>query len=394
VALIVLVEKLIRSMTDSSDQFARYHRQMLLPGIGKEGQQRLGESTALLVGCGALGTVIADQLTRAGIGRLIIVDRDVVEMTNLQRQILFDERDVEAQAPKAMAAKDKLARINRHVQVDAYIEDFNAANASRYAAGADLLLDGLDNFETRYLLNDLAVSRRLPYVYGGAVGTTGMSMTILPHPRHGRAEAETRITWRAEDATPCLRCVFPDVPPPGTAATCDTAGVLGSVVSMIAAHQCAEAIKLLTGHIEAVNRSLLSIDVWANRIQQFEIGTAASASCPCCGEGRFNSLDGGAGAMATSLCGRGAVQINPMTARRGDAISGNGGLDLNGLAERLGAHGTFTANEHLVRGCLTEERGRGGEPIELLVFSTGRAIVKGTDSPERAKSIYARYIGS
>jgi molybdopterin-synthase adenylyltransferase len=382
-------------MPDAPDQFARYHRQMLLQGIGEAGQRRLGESTALLVGCGALGTVIADALTRAGVGRLVIVDRDIVELTNLQRQILFDEENVEHHTPKAIAAKAKLERINSQVRIDAHVDDFNAANALRFADGADIIVDGLDNFETRYLLNDLAVSHGLPYVYGGAVGTTGMSMTVLPHPQHRRGDSPGRITWDEDESTPCLRCVFPDAPPPGSAATCDTAGVLGPVVSMIAAHQAAEAIKLMTGHISAISRSLLSVDVWANRVQQFNVASARNASCPCCCQGRFDSLEGGAIAMATSLCGRGAVQINPSAAAGDGGRTGrNGAIDLAALAERLRPHGTFEADEHLLRGRLAAEQGASGEPIDLLVFATGRAIIRGTDSPDRARSIYARYIGS
>jgi molybdopterin-synthase adenylyltransferase len=404
-------------MTDEAESFARYHRQMLLPGIGETGQQRLRDCTALLVGCGALGTVIADALTRAGIGRLVIVDRDVVEITNLQRQVLFDERDVEACTPKALAAKAKLQSINRGVAVDAHVDDFNGANAARYVEGVDLILDGLDNFETRYLLNDLAVSRRLPYVYGGAVGTTGMSMTVLPgnvqarrihqadSPRRASegqdvnigggdeaAEGAARIVWSDDEATPCLRCVFPDPPPPGASATCDTAGVLGPVVSMVAAQQASEAIKLMTGNISTISRSLLSIDVWSNRVQQFDVSNARSESCPCCGHGEFDSLEGGAGSMATSLCGRGAVQVNPMASSAGRA--NGGGINLAALADRLQSHGTFTAGDHLLRGTLIAERGTGGAPIELLVFPNGRAIIKGTDEPDRARTIYAKYIGT
>jgi molybdopterin-synthase adenylyltransferase len=391
------IKKTILSMTDSPDQLARYHRQMLLAGIGEAGQRRLGECTALLVGCGALGTVIADALTRAGVGRLLIVDRDIVELTNLQRQVLFDERDVQEHTPKAMAAKARLERINRQVRIDAHVDDFNAGHAGKFAEGADILLDGLDNFETRYLLNDLAVSHGLPYVYGGAVGTVGMSMTVLPHPQHRRTNRPLRITWELDQSTPCLRCVFPDAPPPGTAATCDTAGVLGPMVSMVAAHQASEAIKLMTGNISAINRSLLSIDLWANRVQQFDVGRSRSEACPCCGQGRFDMLEGGAGGLATSLCGRGAVQINPTRAARA-AVRGdqthNGSIDLAALADRLRPHGSFQVGEHLLRGTLAAERGTSDLPIELLIFPTGRAIIKGTDSPERARSIYAKYIGA
>ncbi len=347
-------------------------------------------SHALLVGCGALGSVIADSLVRAGIGTLSIVDRDIVELTNLQRQILFDEEDVAGGIPKAEAARTKLARINHQVTVNAYVDDFNHRNAERFLPpGVDLILDGLDNFETRYLLNDLAVSHRLPYVYGGAVGMTGMSMTILPHPAHGipeRSAPNKQIDWSEEQATPCLRCIFPEPPPPGTSPTCDTAGVLGPLVLLIGAFQAAQAIKLLTGNIDAVDRTLLSLDLWSNRWNHFDIAAARSEHCPCCGQGVFSSKDGTVGSAATSLCGRNAVQVT--TSADGPAI------DLGELAQRLSAHGEFTHNRFLLRGTFARERSSSGDPIALTVFPNGRAIIVGTSEPESARSIYAKYVGA
>jgi adenylyltransferase/sulfurtransferase len=271
---------------------ARYHRQMLLPGIGEQGQQRLRDSHALVVGCGALGTVIVDSLARAGVGTITIVDRDVVELTNLQRQILYDERDVEQGMPKALAAKAKVARINGEVNVHARVDDFSHRNAERYIPGADIILDGLDNFETRYLLNDLSVSRGIPYIYGGAVSTTGVTMAVLPSGAKRQMDSTSRVEWSESQSTPCLRCVFPEAPPPGTSPTCDTAGVLGPAVAIIAAHQCVQTIKLLTGNIDAVDRSLLSLDVWTNELRRFDISGARTADCPCCGQGRFDILQG------------------------------------------------------------------------------------------------------
>ncbi|MHC4416797.1 MAG: ThiF family adenylyltransferase [Planctomycetota bacterium] len=367
----------------------RYHRQILLPAIGEAGQRRLLDAHALVVGCGALGTMITDALARAGAGALSVVDRDTVELTNLQRQVLFDESDVERTVPKARAAADKIARINSCVTVHAHVDDFNHRNAERYIEGVDVILDGLDNFETRYLLNDLAVKYGLPYVYGGAVATGGMSMAILPHSAHRTPRQVSSVTWDDRQATPCLRCVFPDAPPPGVAATCDTAGVLGPAVAIIAAHQVAQAIKLLTGNLDALDRSLLSIDVWRNRTQRLDVGGAREAgTCPCCGAGRFEFLAGEAASATTSLCGRNAVQITPA-----DAVAAQRGLDLAQIASRLAAHGDFRHNGYLVHGRFATETDGRGDPLELTLFPDGRAIIKGTTEPEAARSIYARYVG-
>jgi len=341
------------------------------------------------VGCGALGTVIADALARAGVGALTIVDRDVVELTNLQRQVLFDEADVREGRPKAVAARDMLARVNSDVEVRALVEDFNFTNAEAIARDADILLDGLDNFQTRYLLNDLSVTLARPYCYGGAVGTTGMACTFLPAP----GTNDGAVTWTEAQSTPCLRCVFPEAPPPGSTPTCDTAGVLGSVVGMVAHHQVAQAIKLLTGNIDAVDRSLVTIDAWSNEFRRLDVSRARAGDCPCCVERRFEHLPGAVGSAATSLCGRGAVQINPRLAA-GRAVGGSPGIDLRALAERLRPHGEFTVNDFLLRGALRDERrDDSDEPVELTVFADGRAIVAGTGRPEFARTIYDRYVG-
>ncbi len=370
-----------------NDPVDRYHRQTLLPGVGVDGQARLRESRALIVGCGALGTVIADALTRAGVGALTIIDRDVVEWTNLQRQTLFVEDDARHGAPKAIAAKTRLGAVNADVTIDAHVDDFNARNAERYAAGADILLDGLDNFETRYLLNDLAVKTGRPYIYGGAVATTGMSMTILPYPGHEDGAAGAgRITWDAADATPCLRCVFPEAPPPGAAATCDTAGVLGPAAMMAAAFQAGQAIKLLAGGVGAADRSLYSFDLWSNLTQRFDFSGARSDACPCCGARSFPYLAGSAASRAVSLCGRNAVQIAPP--------EGCPGVDLATLATRLAPHGAFEVNAYFLRGRLTgETAGPEATPLELTIFPNGRAVVRGVDEIERARAIVARYVG-
>jgi adenylyltransferase/sulfurtransferase len=365
---------------------------MLLPGIGAEGQARLRAAHAAIIGCGALGSVIVDALARAGVGTLTIIDRDVVEITNLQRQILFDEHDVEQGMPKAVAAREKIERINRHVTVNALVDDFDASNAEASIAGADVLVDGLDNFETRYLVNDVAVKHGLPYVYGGAVGTTGASLAILPHPAARSGDGGV-VRWTAEQSTPCLRCVFPDPPPAGSTPTCDTAGVLGPVVTTVAAHQATQTLKLLTGNLDAIDRMLLSIESWANEHRRFDVGGArgAESTCTCCAAGRFEYLDGGAGSRTTSLCGRNAVQISPPGAA---ASSGEPGMSLEDAAERLAAHGSFTHNPFLLRGVFDAERSPEGEPIELTLFPNGRAIIKGTGEADVARAIYAKYVGA
>lgn len=370
------------------DHLARYHRQMLLPGFGREGQERLRAARVLIVGCGALGTVLADTLARAGVGFLRLVDRDVVELTNLQRQILFTEADVEQGLPKAEAARRALGRINRDVQVEAVVADFHHANAPALATGIDLILDGLDNFQTRYLLNDLAVRQGLPYLYGGAVGTTGMAMVFLPHAPPGPpGPARGRIDWPESLTTPCLRCVFPEAPPPGSTPTCDTAGVLASVVAFVAHHQATQALKLLIGAFEALDRSLVSIDLWRNEFRRLDLSGARREECPCCGQRVFSALDGHGESGLTTLCGRGAVQVRP------DPDRARARLDLDVLAARLAPHGSFQATPFLLRGTLDRERGEHERPVELTLFPDGRALFTHVTRPEHARTLYDRYIG-
>ncbi len=292
--------------------------------------------------------------------------------------------------PKAEAAKKKLARINSQVVVHGHVDDFSARNAERYIQGVDVILDGLDNFETRYLLNDVAVKHGLPYVYGGALGTTGMSFLVLPHPKCRAGPGRSSVQWSAAQSTPCLRCVFPEAPPPGASPTFDTAGVLGAAVAIIAAHQCAQAIKLLTGNLDKVDRSLLSIDVWSNDQRTLDIsGARDSDDCPCCVRGDLAYLQGRAGGAVTSLCGRRSVQITP-----GPDESQPKRLDLAAMASKLSPHGSFTQNAYLMYGRFSNERGANGELVELTLFPDGRAIIKGTTEPEAARSIYAKYVGT
>lgn len=358
--------------------FARYHRQMLLPEIGREGQERLLASHAAVIGCGALGSCIADSLARAGVGRLTIVDRDLLELTNLQRQTLYDEQDLADNLPKAEAARRRLVRINSVVSIHAIVDDVNASNVESIIGEAQVIVDGLDNFETRYLLNDVAVKRGIAYVYGGAVATHGMTATFLPHPPPaGRA----RRAWDAF-AGPCLRCVFDAAPPAGSTLTCDTAGVLGPAVGVIANMQAAEAIKILAGRFDAVSRELTTIDLWRGEHQRLDLaGAWRGGECACCGQGRFEHLAGEFAGATASLCGREAVQIVPRAAAQ---------TDLASLAARLEAHGWVEHNRFLLRASLHDATG----PIDLTVFPNGRAIIKGTSQPEVARGIYARYIGS
>ena len=337
----------------------RYHRQRMVPQLGDAGQQRLADSSVAVIGCGALGTVAADLLARAGVGRLLLIDRDVVEATNLQRQVLFAESDLGR--PKAAAAAQRLASVNSSIDIVPEIADFDASNAERLTEGCDLLIDGLDNFETRYLVNDLAVSSGRPWCYGGAVGTTGMSTVIIP----GR--------------TPCLRCTFPDPPAPGLSPTCDTAGILGPVIHMVAAHQCMQAIKILSGHIDDVDVRLHSFDAWSGTRHAMDPG-APRASCPCCGERNFEWLRGDRIASSTVLCGRDAVQIKP--------DSSGTDVDLPTLADRLADHGRFRSTGEVLRGHLDDPA------VDVTVFPDGRALIHGCATPEQARTIYARYIGS
>lgn len=349
---------------------------MLLPGFGAAGQQRLLAAHAAVVGVGALGCAAADLLVRAGVGRITLIDRDVVELTNLQRQTLFDESDAAEGLPKAEAARRRLSRINSRIDVVAEVADLTARNAERLlslrSGGPGVLLDGTDNFETRYLLNDISVRHGIPYVYGGAVGTRGLEMAVIPQPKE------------SEQRRPCLRCLFEDPPAPGTAPTCDTAGVLGPVVTAVAAAQAADAIRVLLGLGDEVPAGLLEIDLWAGVHRRLNVG-GARPDCPCCGLGKFEFLDG-RGAEAMALCGQDAVQIAPASEIR---------LDLGALAERLAPHGEFKQlGGFLVRGVLRAGRPESGGSLGLTVFADGRAIINGTARPEIARAVYARYIGA
>ncbi len=367
----------------------RYQRQMLLGGIGKEGQQKLGQARVLVAGCGALGGMIANMLCRAGVGELVVVDRDYVEETNLQRQVLFDEADARDSLPKAVAAKRKLEVINSTVLVQAVVADINHENVEDIMSGdwpdcegreIDLIVDGLDNFETRYLLNDVAVMMGKPYVYAGAVATSGTGYVVLPRTESGKSAWE-----EVREEGPCVRCIQSDMPAPGSMPTCDTAGVLGPMVGLMANWQCAEVIKILTGNWFAVNRKMLHVDVWSNRIGQIDVSALAGEDdCVCCGEREFEFLDGKFGSRTTSLCGRDAVQVYP-GGKRG-AIK----IDFEQISKRLSDVSDVSSNGFMLRTKLQEQ----GKGYELIVFADGRALVKGTTDAAEAKGIYAKYLGA
>ena len=335
----------------------RYSRQILFEGIGAEGQRRLRESRVVVVGCGALGSAQAEMLARAGLGRLRIVDRDLVEESNLQRQTMFTERDARERLPKAVAAGRRIADINSEVATETEVADVNYSNVEQLIEGCDVVVDGTDNFATRYLINDACVKRNVNWIYGAAVGSYGVTMTIRPR------------------VTPCLRCVFPDPPPAGSAPTCDTAGVIMPIISIVAAVQISETLKLLTGRVESLHGSLMQFDVWNNEWRRLALG-GPSPDCPTCALHRFETLDAEAGDFLSVLCGRQAVQVSPRGASR---------IDLPALAERLRASGEVESNPYLVRL-------RAGE-YELTIFQDARAIVRGTDDLKVARSLYARFVG-
>lgn len=346
------------SSPDSS--LARYARQMRYAPLGEEAQLKLRASRALVCGVGALGSVVADTLARAGVGKLRIVDRDFVELNNLQRQMLFDERDVAAGAPKAIAVTEKLRVINSEIEIEPVVADIDPSNILGLCDGVDVIVDGTDNFETRFLMNDAALKLGIPWVYGGAIGAEGRTMTILP------------------GETPCLRCVMAEPPPPGTSPTCDTAGIVGPVIHVVGAIEAMEALKILAGWREAVQRSLLVIDLWGNVVRSTGLAALAEAAdCGACKRGEYLWLDAVQGTRSAILCGRNAVQISG-TERRPIA--------LDALADKLSSLGKIVRNPFLVRAMI-------GDYV-LTVFPDGRAIIGGTDDIATARTVYARYIGA
>ncbi|SDT26573.1 adenylyltransferase and sulfurtransferase [Paenibacillaceae bacterium GAS479] len=336
----------------------RYIRQVRFAPIGLDGQERLGSSKVAIVGVGALGCVIASHLARSGVGEIRLIDRDIVEWSNLQRQLLYDEEDARCGLPKAEAAANKLRRINSSINIRAYAADLHGGNASSLLDGADILLDGTDNFHTRYLLNDYAVRQQIPWIYGGAVGAGGMTMTVIP------------------GETPCYRCLFPEPPAAGLTDTCETAGVLSPLVDVVGSLQAMEAIKWLTGNRSQLRAGLLQLDLWRNSWMPLGLARTKQPDCPCCGVGEFPFLDESMDETVL-LCGRSTVQIRPARAQT---------LDLQVLASRLAGSGQLHLTPYSLRYARDEE-------ISAVFFPDARALIQGTDDAIKAKAIYADIIG-
>lgn len=336
----------------------RYSRQVRFSPIGPEGQARISASRVALIGAGALGSVAAELLTRAGIGFLRIIDRDFVDLSNLQRQSLYDEEDVRLNLPKAPAAAAKLRRINSRVQIEPLVDDVNPANVEDYIRDVDLVLDALDNFETRFVLNDACFKHTRTWIYAAAVGSYGLMMPIMP------------------GKSPCLRCMIGSLPAPGTSPTCDTAGVIAPITHIVASMQVAEALKLLCGTHQPTAFRLVTYDVWTHAFRRTELSTDPMRTCPVCSEGRLDYLN--ASPLRTvTLCGRNAVQLIP---------SVKADLDFRELSKSIPASGDIQFNDFLLK-CSSP-------PYEVTLFRDGRAIIKGTEEAALARSVYSKLIGA
>ena len=333
----------------------RYSRQVLFPGIGREGQQKLATARVALVGCGATGSALASLLARAGVGSIRIIDRDYVEPSNLQRQSLFDEADAAQSLPKAIAAARKISAFNSQIVVEPEVADLVPDNIEPLLSGMHLVLDGTDNFETRYLINDFAVKTSLPWIYTAAVGSYGTTLNVLP------------------GKTACLACLFPDQPR-GAFETCETAGILNSAVNLIGSIAATEAIKLLVGAAPQLRQTLLSFDLWRNERAEVGAGTPRPG-CRACGKRDFVQL-AGEGRPHITLCGRNSVQIHER----------HRPVDFTEISARLKPHGPVRHNDFVLKFW--------PEPYEMTLFPDGRAIIKGTTDTAVARSLYARYVGS
>lgn len=350
---------------------ARYHRQSILPQVGETGQAKLAAAGAVVVGCGALGSNIAQQLARAGVGLIRLVDRDLVEWSNLQRQVLFDEADARSAAPKAVASATKLSAVNSDIVIEPVVMDIDSGNIASLLAPAggrkiDVILDGTDNAEIRYLLNDLAVREDVPWIYGGVVGVEGRVMPVLPA------------------RGPCLRCLYEKPPIPGALPTCDVAGVLGPAAAMVGAMQATAAMRVLIDgdgkNDGALSMGMISFNAWSGRFHRLSLDDAKRDGCPCCGQRRFEFLDSPRASGSATLCGRDAVQVRPANPQSR--------LDLSDLADRLDSAGPVERNRFFIRLHPT------GDVETLTIFPDARVIVTGTRDPARARTLVARWIGS
>lgn len=348
------------------DLFDRYSRQILFQPIGADGQKRLSGGYALVVGCGATGSASAGMLARAGVGRLKIIDRDFLEKSNLQRQSLFNEEDLQANLPKAILAERNLGRINSSIKIEGVVADLNPSNIEKLAAGTDVILDGTDNFDTRFLINDYSLKTRTPWVYTACVGSQGMLMNIVP------------------GETPCLRCLMDGSPPAGSLPTCETAGILGPTAQLVGAIQATEALKTLTGHRDRLIKGLVRVDTWTWEFRELDLSDVRPEDCPACAQGRYDFLQARSGMMTSILCGSNAVQVVPPNGSK---------IELKGLAERLhsargpGGIDDLSYNSHLLRFRLIDRN------IEMTVFPDGRAIIQGTKETSTARDLYSKYIG-
>lgn len=335
----------------------RYARQMILAEVGREGQERLRGARVAVIGCGALGTVISNHLVRAGVGYVRIIDRDFIELNNLQRQVLFDEDDIEQGLPKAVAAALKLRRVNSQISIEPLVTDITPRNIEEIIRDVDLVMDGTDNFETRFLVNDACIKNRIPWIYAGVISTYGMTMAIIPH------------------RTPCLRCLMAEIPPAGSTPTCDTVGVLSTAVDIIASFEVTEGFKLLMGHEAELHNQLIFVNAWTAELTRLSISKTAGP-CPTCENGRFDFLEAREGSTATRLCGKGAVQIY---------LHGSSHVCLTDLAVRLRSVGRVAFNDYMLRLHVA--------PYEITLFPDGRAIIKGTDDEVLARTLYSRFVG-
>jgi adenylyltransferase/sulfurtransferase len=342
-------------------ELERYRAQIRFAEIGVDGQRAICASRVLLCGCGALGTVLADTLVRAGVGYLRIVDRDFVDLSNLQRQVLFDETDVAEHLPKAIVAARRLSQINSTVTIDPHVADIDWRNVREFARNVDLILDGTDNFEVRFLINDVSLETKIPWVYAGCIGSHGQTMPIFPH------------------ETACLRCVIETPPEAGTTDTCDTAGILAPTIHMITSIQATTALKILSGRRDLISPQMTIVDVWDGTIRQMNLARLReNGNCPACQQGRRDWLNGGRATQSTVLCGRNSVQISPAQSAT---------LSLEELDKKLSAFGTVTRNPFLLRVALRNPE------LEVTLFRDGRAIIQGTDDVSVARGVYSRMIG-
>ncbi|WFA10004.1 ThiF family adenylyltransferase [Tissierella sp. Yu-01] len=334
----------------------RYEKQMLYGEIGLEGQKKLLKKKAIIIGCGALGTVIANNLVRSGVGYIKFVDRDYIEISNLQRQILFDEEDIKENLPKVIAAERKLKKINSDIKIEGIIADVNSTNVESLCEGMDVILDATDNLQTRYLINDISIKLNIPWVYGGVIGSSGMVHTIIPQ------------------VTPCLRCMFPEIPPIGSTETCDTAGVLNSITSIVASMESMEAIKILLEKKTAVITGLQYMDIWSNDFETIDM--TLDEDCKTCGKNSFEFLERSTD-EAVYLCGKNSIQINPLqkSISADDIINRLKSLNIN-----------VKQNAYFIKFNI--------EDVQVTLFYDGRAILKNTDDIKKATSLYARYIGN